>query len=121
MLMQVTADDQPYVGLIELVEHSCSNRGQHARGTHNIVGWTFEEERLVQEQRSYIASSVSIVSSLSWIHVAVRGGDDMTSRDHKLCGLWLDFVESTQVRDDIRVLRAVLRTPARLGAFVQRE
>ena len=47
--MQVTADDQPYVGLIELVEYSCPNRGQHARGTHNIVGWTFEEERFVQE------------------------------------------------------------------------
>ena len=51
MLMQVTADDQPYVGLIELVEHACPNRRQHTRGTHTIVGWTFEEERLVQEQR----------------------------------------------------------------------
>ena len=61
MLMQVTADDQPYVGLIELVEYSCPNRGQHARGTHNIVGWTFEEERLVQEQRGVAANCAQLL------------------------------------------------------------
>ena len=57
----MTADDQPYVGLIELVEHSCPNRGQHVRGTHNIVGWTFEEERLVQEQREAAPGCVQLI------------------------------------------------------------
>src|SRR6202035_2413519 len=51
MLMQVTADDQTHVGPIELVEQSRPSRRHHARRTHDIVGWTFEEERLVQEQR----------------------------------------------------------------------
>ena len=51
MLMQMTADDQTHVGPIELVEQSCPSRRHHARGTQDIVGWTFEEDRLVQEQR----------------------------------------------------------------------
>ena len=51
MLMQVTADDQTHVGPIELVEQSRASRRHHARGTHDIVGWTFQEERFVQEQR----------------------------------------------------------------------
>ncbi len=51
MLMQVTADDQTHVEPIELVKQSCPSRRHHARGTQDIVGWTFEEDRLVQEQR----------------------------------------------------------------------
>jgi hypothetical protein len=55
MLMQVTADDQTHVGSIELVEQPRPSRPHHARGTHEIVRWTFEEERLVQEQRGWPA------------------------------------------------------------------
>ena len=51
MLMQVTADDQTHVGPIEFVEQSRPSGRHHARRTHDIVGWTFEEDRLVQEQR----------------------------------------------------------------------
>ena len=52
MLMQMTADDQTDVRPAELVEQSCPGRRHHARGTRDVVGWMFEEERLVQEQRS---------------------------------------------------------------------
>jgi hypothetical protein len=52
MLMQMTADDQTHVGPIELVEQPRPSRWHHARGAHYIVVWTFEEERLVQEQRN---------------------------------------------------------------------
>jgi hypothetical protein len=50
MLMQVTADDQTHIGSIELAEQLRPNRWRNARRTHDIVGWVFEEERLVQEQ-----------------------------------------------------------------------
>ncbi len=51
VLMKVTADDQTHVGPIELVEEAHPSRRQHARGTHEIIGWTFEQERFVQEER----------------------------------------------------------------------
>ena len=51
VLMQVSADDQTHVASIEPVEQSCPGRRHHARRAHRIVGRTFEEERLVQEQR----------------------------------------------------------------------
>ena len=51
MLMQVTADDQTHIGSIELAEELRPNRWQNARRTHGIVGWVFEKERLVQEER----------------------------------------------------------------------
>ena len=50
MLMQVTADDQTHIGSIELAEQLRPNRWRNARRTHDILGWVFEEERLVQEQ-----------------------------------------------------------------------
>lgn len=50
MLMQVTADDQAHAVPAEFVEQLRPNRRYHAGGTHDIVGWTFQEERLVQEQ-----------------------------------------------------------------------
>ena len=50
MLIQVTADDQTHIGSIELAEQLRPNRWRNARRTHDIVGWVFEEERLVQEQ-----------------------------------------------------------------------
>jgi hypothetical protein len=50
MLMQVTADDQTHIGSIELAEQLRPNRWRNARRTHDIVGWVFEEERLMQAQ-----------------------------------------------------------------------
>src|SRR6516164_5320745 len=60
MLMQVTADDQTHVGPIELVEQPRPSRRHHARGTHDIVGWTSKEERLVQEQRGSAAGCAQL-------------------------------------------------------------
>src|SRR5262245_51704033 len=61
MLMQVTADDQAHVEAVELVEQSRPSRRHHARGTHGIVGWTFEEERLVQKQRDGASGSAQLL------------------------------------------------------------
>lgn len=51
MLMQVTANDQTHIGSIELAEQLRPNRWHNARRTRDIVGWMFEKEGLVQEQR----------------------------------------------------------------------
>lgn len=51
MLMQVTADDEAHIGSTKLVEESRPNQWHDARRTRDIVGWMFEKEGLVQEQR----------------------------------------------------------------------
>lgn len=51
VLMQVTADDQAHVRPAQPVEQPRPRRRHHARGTEGILGWRFEEERFVQEQR----------------------------------------------------------------------
>ena len=59
--MQVAADDQTHIGPIELVEQPRLSGWHHARGPHDIVGWTFEEERLVQEQRGAAAGCAQLL------------------------------------------------------------
>lgn len=63
MLMQVTADDQTHIGSIELGEQLRPNRWRNARRTHDIVGWVFEEERLVQEQGGGAPPGAQLLSS----------------------------------------------------------
>ena len=61
MLMQVAADDQTHIGPMKFVEQPRPSGRHHARGAHDIVGWTFEEERLVQEQRGAAAGCAQLL------------------------------------------------------------
>ena len=80
MLMQVTADDEAHIGSTKLVQESRPNQWHDARRTREIVGWIFEKERLVQEQRGGAPRGAQLVVEPQVLFVFPR-----QARTKKLC------------------------------------
>src|SRR5215831_19092829 len=57
MLMQMTADDEANVVAIQPIEQACAGQRCNARGSNDVLGGKFQEERLVQEERDRPPSS----------------------------------------------------------------